>query len=330
MPFSELVKNVSNSINSNQSPEETAFFDLFLGHYETGRGRPEQSDRRYTRWPAREFLDAMQRAGGAPSNETLSHWLARENVPLPPAKDAFLQVFFPGVGIDARDKTDQEELHAAWEAAWYKRRVAPRKRHEASKPDPVAEWEDRPGYEFRGLVEFRLENPVASNEDPDIFWLPATLWFGIATPVLEGVQITVALEAARLEIPETSYRVANGMLIGDTGRLRHDHFVRRAGESEVIAPKRNRAHLDGPVLGEPTTIATIRPAVRGRGPLTAHIVASPVEIDVEVSPETAGPPSYDMNNKNAVLKALMLENYRQDDHGRIVLARRCMERKADA
>jgi hypothetical protein len=317
---------MSNSMSSEQHPE-TRFFDLFKALYDAGRGRPGLANRRYPGWTPKDFLDAMEKAGSAPSEETLAHWLAGQNVPLPAAKDAFLQVFFPKAATDKQDHTDRDELAEAWQAAWVPRRVTPRKRAEPRAPNPMSQWEDRPGYEYKGLVEFRLETPVASNEDPDVYWLPATLRFGVASPDLEGIRFTIAVRVAHLDILETGYRLASGTLIGDSGRLQHDNFVRKTGDSEAIAPKPDGVHLNGPVLAEPTNIAAVRPAVKGRGPLTAQIAASPIQIDIEISPDTAGPPGFDMTNKTAVLKALMTSNYRTDALGRVVLARRRMERK---
>ena len=127
---------MSNSVNSGEGPEGR-FYDLFRLHYDAGSGKPEGVGSLYTGWTQDTFLNAMAKAGGAPSDETLTNWLKRRNIPLPATRDAFLKVFFPKPG----DIAARNALNEAWEAAWYKRRVEPRKRSEpaaASTPPPLA------------------------------------------------------------------------------------------------------------------------------------------------------------------------------------------------
>jgi len=330
MASGEPVKNVSNStsnsIKSDQSPE-APFFDLFRRYYDAGRGRPAKLFRRYVGWTPQDFLDAMADAGGAPTSETLSHWLNRQTVPLPNAKNAFLKVFFPNADSgDARDNADRAELKDAWEAAWYKRRVAPRKRQEPESPDPASAWEHI-GFEFEGLVEFGLEDPVPSNEGNDWLLLPAILRFGGAQRPWDGGLVTLALSKAYLAVRETGFRIVAGRLIGKNGPLPHDNFRRETGYAEVVNPKNGGGHLDNWVLPEPETIAVVRPAAEAGGSLTAEIVAWPVEFDVTAIRTGAGPPSLVESNKDAVLKALVLEITEKDSLGRVVLARRQVERK---
>ncbi|MSP01428.1 MAG: hypothetical protein EXR07_10335 [Acetobacteraceae bacterium] len=266
----------------------------------------------------------------APSNETLAHWLKRETVPLPTTKDAFLNVFFPKAAAgDARDKADREELSAAWEAAWYKRRVAPRQqRRDPPAPPPASEWKAVPGAQFEGLVEFDLDDPVPSNDGLGWHRVPAILRFGATKRPWQNGLVTLSLFKAYLAVLETGYQVAGGRLIGNSGPLPHDRFKRETGFSEVLGPKNASGHLDDWVLEEPHPIAVVRPVSDGAGSVTAQIVAWPIEFDVAPALMTDGTSAPVDINKTAVLKALVLEGCERDGHGRVVLAKRQLERKA--
>lgn len=317
---------MANSPNSDSS-SNARFFDLFRVHFDAGRGMPPRRADKVHRWTPKPFRDAMDNAGHSIDGETLANWRNRRVVPLPSARDAFLLVFFPHAESDLADKRDWKELEQAWQDAWHRRLARSTTLPVAARP--VVQWKLLRDDPFDGLIEFALEEPIPFNDATDRYKLPATLIFGTARRPWQGGELTFQLHSAYLDIPVTSYQIADGMLIGDSERLPNENFTREAGSTKVHGPRTDGC-LRGHVLEKDEIIAIVRPAIEGGPPLTARVSAWPTDIDVTTVATTSGTPAsttIDEETRDAVLKALILDKHKRDNLGRVILARRRMTKK---
>jgi hypothetical protein len=269
----------------------------------------------------------MEHAKALITTDTLANWINTRNVPQPGPKDGILKVFFPeaqeGKGDTADDK-DWIEFETAWRRAWYT--IRPKAKLPPEPVEPASKWVHVGGYEFEGLIEFRLHPLEPGNQDRHL--VRATLWIGTARRPWRNCIVTISLVDASVSVLSTSYQPAEGKMIGDKD-LSHPNFERMAGGARIVGPL-----IDGRLTGnilDGGYMAEVEPGVAGGDPLTVRVLADQASFDItalEIRNQESMPKDVG-RNKHSVIKALIFDVSEKDSLGRAILAERKMERKFD-
>jgi hypothetical protein len=244
--------------------------------------------------------------------------------------EAVLRVFFSAKAADGKtsfdpDAPDCEKLRSLWTQTHSSRQS----RRKPVTPIPVNRPEDwwlEGGFEFPDLVTFRTFQPVPVETGIEHYEVPVSLVFGAASPEDGDVQINLALTAAWLEIPVTSFQPSPDGMIGDPARPNDNIEKQLNGRYKIVGPAPNGV-LEGETIGADDRFARVEPASRRGGPLAPRITAAMTDLNFSaVTLQTRAPAGVD---RDLVLKVLLGKGCRRDEAtGRIILAERLLTRKA--